>query len=56
MTIARAFGAVSDSRWAHFTSTRDEIGRVTEILRSVALSPQVRISTLYLRSFILMIL
>ncbi|KAI0086071.1 glucose inhibited division protein A-domain-containing protein [Irpex rosettiformis] len=36
----RSVGAVSDTRWSHFMSTRDEIARVTEMLRSVALSPQ----------------
>ncbi|KAI0700807.1 glucose-inhibited division protein A subfamily [Cerioporus squamosus] len=36
----RAAGAVGDARWARFESTRSELGRVTELLRSCVLSPQ----------------
>ncbi|KAI0329454.1 glucose-inhibited division protein A subfamily [Cubamyces sp. BRFM 1775] len=36
----RAFGAVGDARWNRFESTRAEIARVTELLRSCVLSPQ----------------
>ncbi|KAI0654280.1 glucose-inhibited division protein A subfamily [Cubamyces menziesii] len=36
----RALGAVSDARWNRFKSTRAEIARVTELLRSCVLSPQ----------------
>ena len=38
----RAAGVVSDSRWARFESTRAELARVTELLQSCVLSPQVR--------------
>ena len=37
----RAVGAVSDARWARFEATRDELARVTELLQSRVLSPQV---------------
>ncbi|KIP02614.1 hypothetical protein PHLGIDRAFT_130646 [Phlebiopsis gigantea 11061_1 CR5-6] len=36
----RQAGAVSDSRWASFESTREEIARVTDLLQSVVHSPQ----------------
>lgn len=36
----RAAGVVSDARWSHFMTTRNEIARVTEFMQSRALSPQ----------------
>ena len=38
----RAAGAVGDSRWKRFEATRAELARVTELLQSCVLSPQVR--------------
>lgn len=40
--VGRVAGTVSDTRWSHFLGTRDDIARVTEMLKSFALSPQVR--------------
>ena len=37
----RAAGAVSDTRWRRFEATRSELRRVTEMLQSFVLSPQV---------------
>ena len=37
----RAAGSVGDSRWARFQSTRSELARVTELLQSCVLSPEV---------------
>lgn len=37
----RRAGAVGDARWARFEGTRSEIKRVTEMLQSLILSPQV---------------
>ena len=37
----RVAGAVGDSRWARFQSTRSELARVTELLQSCVLSPEV---------------
>ncbi|THG96527.1 hypothetical protein EW026_g5321 [Hermanssonia centrifuga] len=34
----RIAGAVSDHRWSHFISTRDEIARVTEVLKAFMLT------------------
>ncbi|EKM51046.1 uncharacterized protein PHACADRAFT_177738 [Phanerochaete carnosa HHB-10118-sp] len=36
----RAAGAVAESRWSHFVSTRNELSRVTELLQSIVHSPQ----------------
>jgi len=36
----RAAGVVSDARWSHFITTRDEIARVTKFMKSHVLSPQ----------------
>lgn len=38
----RTAGVVGDARWARFEATRAELGRVTELLQSCVLSPQVR--------------
>ncbi len=38
----RIAGAVSDHRWSHFISTRDEIARVTEVLKAFMLTSHVR--------------
>ncbi|KAK7682052.1 hypothetical protein QCA50_015016 [Cerrena zonata] len=35
----RRVGAVSDGRWAHFLSTRNELERITELLKTAAHSP-----------------
>ena len=37
----RTAGAVGDARWARFEATRAELSRVTELLQSCVLSPQV---------------
>ena len=37
---ARLAGAVTDARWAHFTSTRAELARITDALAAVVHSPQ----------------
>ncbi|KAI0698990.1 glucose inhibited division protein A-domain-containing protein [Cytidiella melzeri] len=36
----RMVGAVTDARWSHFVGTREEIARMTDVLKSFALSPQ----------------
>ncbi|OBZ72941.1 Mitochondrial translation optimization protein 1 [Grifola frondosa] len=36
----RQAGVVSDARWSHFEATREEIARVTELLKSCVMSPQ----------------
>ncbi|KAH8105159.1 mitochondrial translation optimization protein [Cristinia sonorae] len=38
--LGRAAGVVSDDRWSKFTSTKAEIERVSEYLKSYVLSPQ----------------
>lgn len=38
----RDAGVISNERWSHFTGTRDEVARVTALLKDYKLSPQVR--------------
>lgn len=40
LCTGRVAGVVSDERWAIFNRTRDEMGRIMQLMKGLALSPQ----------------